>query len=171
MTLSAYGYVAGNPLNGSDPNGLNWLSNAASSVGKFIVKHRGAIANVVAGAVCVGTAGTGCLVAVGVAAGINAEQTAQNGGSIGAVAFSVVKSAAFAVPGLAEYEEEETAGEALSMMARYGISTEGWEAPAWLTYGSRFFYEGAVATPDLRELYRSLSETSTNNVAAAASCG
>jgi RHS repeat-associated protein len=143
FTNSAYGYTDNNPLNGTDRHSLLCLSlhclqndvGAAGSAvgqfsvatGKFVVAHRGAIANVVAGAVCVGTVGTGCLVAAGVAAGVNAEQRAQNGGSAGTVAFSVFKSAAFAVPGITEFAAEETAGEAFSMMAKYGISTEGFQ--------------------------------------------
>src|SRR5439155_4406373 len=90
---------------------------------------------------------------------INAEQTYADGGGPSDIALSVAKSSLFAIPGLAEYEAEETEGEALAMLARYGISTEGFEAPTWLTYGSRLFYEGAVAIPDLLELYRSLNES------------
>ncbi len=41
-------------------------------------------------------------------------------------------------------------------MANYGISAEGFEAPAWPTYGSRLFYQGAVALSDLLEMYQSL---------------
>lgn len=52
--------------------------------------------------------------------------------------------------------EEATSGGALAIMANYGISAEGFEAPAWPTYGSRLFYQGAVALSDLLEMYQSL---------------
>ena len=106
---------------------------------------------------CVGTAGTGCLAAATLAAAVNVGQTAQNGGGIADVAISAFKSYAVVVPGVAEFAAEATEVEALAMMARYGISTEGWAAPAALTYGSRLFYQGAVAVPDVMELYRSQS--------------
>ena len=156
LTQAPYSYAADDPLNLTDPTGLFWGEGTLKKVGHFVVQHRGAIANVVAGAVCVGTVGTGCLVAAGIAAGVNAEQTAQNGGSLGDVGLSVLKSAAFAIPGIAESAAEETEVEALSMMTRLDISTEGWAEPAWLKYGFRAFYEGAVAIPDFRELYAAL---------------
>jgi hypothetical protein len=69
------------------------------------------------------------------------------------------KSYAVAMPGLAEFAAETSESEALAMMERYGISTEGWEASGWVTYGSQLFYHGAVAGPELRALYRALLRT------------
>jgi RHS repeat-associated protein len=87
ITRSAYGYVAGNPLNADDPTGMNWLSdrasdigggivNGAKDVGGFVAEHRHAIIDVAAtvgtavavGALC--STGVGCV--VGVALGASA---------------------------------------------------------------------------------------------------
>jgi RHS repeat-associated protein len=38
LTREAYGYVGGNPLNVTDPDGMNWLSDRASDVGGAIAR-------------------------------------------------------------------------------------------------------------------------------------
>ncbi len=172
MTGQPYSYAENDPLNGTDPLGLcsinpfsnqSCVSSAAQAVGgvvstavHFVVKHRGALADIGAGVVCIGTVGSGCLAAVAIAAGVNAQQAVANSEGPGGVALAVLKSAALSIPGLAELQELRSGAEALAMFERLGISTDGFEAPALFTYLTRLFQEGAFASPAMLEIYRGL---------------
>jgi RHS repeat-associated protein len=73
ITAEAYGYVGGNPLNVTDPNGENWLSDRVSSATKaakiaatFVYRNPTLAAGIVAGVACI--ASVGCGVATAAAA-------------------------------------------------------------------------------------------------------
>jgi RHS repeat-associated protein len=180
LTRLPYGYTYGNPLSNVDRNGLwPWddvgevieqgarladavektVGNAAEATGEFIVEHRGDLANVAAGITCVGTAGSACGVAVVVAASINAQQTAENGGDLGDISVSVFKSAALALPGLAEFGELGSAGQAAALFEKYPfLASEGWAAPSWFQFGLRGLNAAALNAESLVSLWRSRSE-------------
>jgi hypothetical protein len=169
MTGAPYSYGDENPLDITDPTGLfGWsnITSAAKTVRHFVVEHRGAIADLAAGAFCIGTAGTGCVAAAAGAALIGSEQTAQDdiarGATFGTIlkdtGISLFRSAALALPGLAEWEEAATASDAEEFFARYGIPNAGWEAPGWFEYGTRFVNSAIFTSPSSLELYRALFE-------------
>jgi len=161
LTRSAYGYAYDNPINLTDPTGLCSCGSEGKGGGSlwdFAVAHRGQIANIATGVTCV-VQPEFCLGVATFGAVVNMQQHWHEGP--GSVAWEGAKAYAFAIPGLAEYGEEASAEEALRNLADLGASSEGWAAPAWFTYGTGAFYEGAVATPDFIEMGRSWSERSS----------
>jgi RHS repeat-associated protein len=98
VTRSAYGYVNGNPLNLTDPLGLapwDWAGNAVRSTRAFLSEHTeamhfvinvgvGIAAGTAAAAICAGTAGLGCLIFAGAAAGIAIGTVAHTAGALAA---------------------------------------------------------------------------------------
>ncbi len=82
VTRSAYGYVSGNPLNGTDPSVLKcgWTdplgcaSDAVWATGDFVYEHAGTLSTVASGlatvayATCAVTAGVGCGVGLALSA-------------------------------------------------------------------------------------------------------